>query len=71
MGNKEGKVSVEFLIGMIILVISFVVILYFILVAEFGSGINRETCHTSIILRATSNLNPSHILFSSQLKSSQ
>ena len=51
--DKEGKVSVEFLIGMIILVISFVVILYFIFLVDFGSGIDREVCHQSVVYRST------------------
>ena len=51
--EKRGKVSIEFLIGIIILVISFVVILFLISLFSWNPVIDKETCHQSIVYRAT------------------
>lgn len=54
--NKKGDVSIEFLIGVIILVISFVVILFFIFLVPWNPVIDKETCHQSIVYRATAKI---------------
>jgi len=54
--NKNGEVSVSFLISVIVLVIGFVILL--ILVGSFfwKSDIDKEVCHQSIVLRSAARL---------------
>jgi len=54
--GKEGKVSVEFLIGVIILVVSFVVILFLIFLVKWNPVIDKETCHQSVVYRASAQI---------------
>jgi len=49
--TKKGKVSVQFLIGAIILIVGFGVLLYFIFLANPRPIIDRETCQQSIVFR--------------------
>ncbi|MEK6830944.1 MAG: hypothetical protein AABX77_02850 [Nanoarchaeota archaeon] len=54
--DKKGKIAVEFLIGVIILVIGFIVVLYFIFLVPYTGVIDKETCHQSIVYRATAKI---------------
>ena len=54
--DKKADVSVEFIIGVVILVISFVVILFFIFLVPWNPVIDKETCHQSIVYRATAKI---------------
>ncbi len=54
--SKKAKVSIEFLISVIILVIGFVVVLYFLFLADLNPAIDKEACHQSIVYRATASL---------------
>jgi hypothetical protein len=51
--NKKGEMTSKQLITVIILIISFVIILFFWSMFDWQGDINRETCHTSVILRAS------------------
>ena len=55
MKNKKGAISVKFLIGIVILVISFAVILLFWSSFNWSGSIDKEACHQSVIYRATFN----------------
>ncbi|MEK6872991.1 MAG: hypothetical protein AABW90_03185 [Nanoarchaeota archaeon] len=54
--NKKADVSIEFIIEVVILVISFVVILYFIFLVPYTGVIDKETCHQSIVYRSTAKI---------------
>ncbi len=56
--GKKGVIISSFLIGIIILVASFLVILFLFRLFPFGSSINKETCHQSIVLRSTAKIGP-------------
>lgn len=54
--EKKADVSVEFIIGVVILAISFVVILFFIFLVPWNPVIDKETCHQSIVYRSTAKI---------------
>ncbi len=54
--NKIGTVSVSFIIGVVILVISFVVLLFLLFKINFNPIVDKETCHQSIVYRATAKI---------------
>ena len=51
--NKKGTISIEFIIGVIILIISFVVLLFLLFGIPFNPAIDKEVCHQSIVYRST------------------
>jgi hypothetical protein len=52
--NKKGEMTSKQIISIILLVVGFGIILVFLLAYPWGETINRETCHESVIIRATS-----------------
>jgi len=51
--NKKGEMTSKQLITVIILIVSFGVILFFWSMFNWQGDINRETCQTSVVLRAS------------------
>ena len=51
--NKKADMTVKAVIGWIVLILSFAIILVFVIVYPWGSNINSDTCHTTIVLRAS------------------
>jgi len=51
--NKKAAISVEFIIILVILVVSFAVILLFYYAFDWKGGIDKEACHQSVIYKAT------------------
>jgi len=51
--SKKGEMTSKQLITVIILIVSFGIILFFWSMFDWQGDINRETCHTSVILRAS------------------
>jgi len=51
--NKRGEMTSKQLITVIILIVSFGIILFFWSMFNWQGDINRETCHTSVVLRAS------------------
>jgi len=51
--NKKGEMTSKQLITLVILIISFGIILFFWSMFNWQGDINRETCHTSVVLRAS------------------
>ena len=56
--TKKGLIISNFLIGIIILVVSFIIILFLLRLFPFGSSITKETCHQSVVLRSTAKIGP-------------
>ena len=56
--TKKGLIISNFLIGIIILVVSFIIILFLLRLFPFGSSIAKETCHQSVVLRSTAKIGP-------------
>ena len=54
--GKKGELMTKFIISIIILVVSFVVILFLVFQFDTKSSIDKEVCHQSIVLRGTANL---------------
>jgi len=52
--NKNAMISKQ-LLAIIILIISFAVLLMFYLIVDWNPKIDKESCHTSIVLRSTFN----------------
>ncbi|MFH1787230.1 MAG: hypothetical protein ABH811_00335 [archaeon] len=49
--NKRGELTTQQIVGLIILIISFAVILFFIFRLNLGEITNKEICHNSVVLR--------------------
>ena len=52
MRNKKGELTTTQIVMMIVLIVSFIVVLYFILRLNLGSTTNSEVCHNSVELMA-------------------
>lgn len=53
MKNKRAEISTTWIITIILLVIGFSILLFFILKFLWGPSVDRETCHQSVVLRAS------------------
>jgi hypothetical protein len=53
--NKKADMTIKAIIGWVVLIISLVIILAFIFMYPWGGQITSDTCHTTIVLRATAN----------------
>ena len=51
--NKKGDISISMVVTIIISVIGFAILLYFFYQLGFTGMVNRETCHQSVVIRAT------------------
>lgn len=51
--KKKATISVDFIITLIILLIGFVILLIFLYNTYWHQNVDRETCHESVIFRAT------------------
>jgi len=56
MENKKAEMTSKELIGIVILVLSFVIVLLFWRLYNPGGEIDKDACHTSIVLRSATNL---------------
>lgn len=52
--NKKGELTTQQLVGIIILIISFVVILFFIFRLNLGETTDKEICHNSVVMKSQS-----------------
>ena len=50
--NTRAELTTQQIVGLIILIISFVIILYFIFALNLGETTDKEICHNSVALRA-------------------
>jgi hypothetical protein len=52
--NKKGEMTTEQIVMIIVLIVSFIVILYFLLRLNLGGTTNDEICHNSVVLKSKS-----------------
>ena len=50
--NKKGELTTQQIVFLIILVISFVILLYFLIKLNLGAESEKEVCHNSVVLRS-------------------
>jgi hypothetical protein len=53
MENKRGDISLNFLAGLIVSIVGFAILLFVYFQLISGGAIDRQVCHTSVIIRAT------------------
>lgn len=53
MRTKRGEISTKFLVGIIILIVSFTIILALIARLNLGEVTRKQICHNSVVLRST------------------
>jgi len=51
-GRRKAEISTTMLVGIIILIISFVIILFVLLSFDWGATIDRDACHESVVYRS-------------------
>ena len=51
--NKKGEITTEQLVTIIILIVSFVVILFFIFRLNLRTTTDKEICHNSVVMKST------------------
>lgn len=52
--NKRGEITTAQIVTIIVLIVSFIVILYFFFRLNLGATTNSEICHNSVVLQAKS-----------------
>ncbi len=52
--NKKGEITTAQIVTIIVLIVSFIVILYFFFRLNLGATTNSEICHNSVVLQAKS-----------------
>ena len=52
--NKKGELAMQQIVIMIILIASFVILLFFLTKLNLGKTTDREICHNSVIARGSS-----------------
>lgn len=52
--NKKGELTTQQIVLLIILIVSFAIILFFLIKLNLGNQSEEEVCHNSVILRGTS-----------------
>ena len=50
--NKKGELTTQQIVILIVLIMSFVVILYFLFRLNFGESSEKEICHNSVVMKA-------------------
>lgn len=53
MKEKKGTLTTKMLVTLILLIVSFVIIFYFLVMFDWTGRIDKEVCHQSVIYRAT------------------
>ncbi len=51
--GKRGEITTAQIVMIVVLIVSFIVILYFLYRLNFGATSNSEICHNSVVLKAT------------------
>ncbi len=54
MFNKKGEMTTQQIVILIILIVSFAILLFFIMRLGFGSETSKEICHNSVVTRGSS-----------------
>jgi hypothetical protein len=53
MFNKKGEMTTQQIVVLIILIVSFAILLFFIMKLSFGSETEKEVCHNSVVTRGS------------------
>ena len=56
MKEKKGELTTQQLIGLIVLIVSFGIILFFFVRLSLGETSDKEICHNSVVLKSQSAL---------------